>query len=162
MGWWRSENGLVIEPVIIAFLFGVSLWIAIADYRMMIIPDGINATLAVVGIIVSVFAFQQDWRWVIGSAIAVFLGFIAFASAYQRTRGISGLGMGDIKFLAAASTWVGLAGLPWLLLFACIGGLTHVIARQFAGFETARATRIPFGPYLSMALILVWSFKLAV
>jgi leader peptidase (prepilin peptidase) / N-methyltransferase len=162
MGSWWSEIRLMIEPAIIAFLCGVTLVIAIADCRKMIIPDGINAALAVAGFVVSVLVFQQDWRWVMGFAIAVFLMFVAFAEIYRRMRGASGIGMGDIKFLAAASTWVGAAGLPWLVLFACIGGLIHVLIRYFAGYEMARTTRIPFGPYLSMALVLVWSFKLAV
>jgi leader peptidase (prepilin peptidase) / N-methyltransferase len=152
----------MIEPAIIAFLCAVALMIAFADYRKMIIPDGINAALAAAGIMVSVSVFQQDWRSVIGSAVVVFLMFATFGQIYMRLRGVAGLGMGDIKFLTAASTWVGLTGLPWLVLFACIGGLVHVLARHFAGYEMAPATRIPFGPYLSMALVLVWSFRLAV
>jgi leader peptidase (prepilin peptidase)/N-methyltransferase len=161
MASWWSEFAMI-ESAIIAFLCGVALVIAVADYCKMIIPDGINAALAGAGVYVSVFAFQQDWRWVIWSAVAVFLIFTGFAQIYQRARGVSGLGMGDIKFLTAASTWVGFTGLPWLLLFACIGGLAHVLARHFTGYEVARATRIPFGPYLSMALVLVWSLKLAI
>jgi leader peptidase (prepilin peptidase) / N-methyltransferase len=155
-------SNAMVEPAIIAFLCGVALVIAIADYRKMIIPDDINAALALTGFMVSVFVFQHDWLWIVGSAIAVFLLFVAFAEIYRRLRGVSGLGLGDIKFLTAASTWIGTAGLPWLLMFACIGGLAHVLVRHFFGYEIARATRIPFGPYLSVALVLVWSLKLAV
>jgi leader peptidase (prepilin peptidase) / N-methyltransferase len=152
----------VLGAAIIIFLGFVTLTICLTDFRTMIIPDWINATVAVTGAAASIFLFKQDWFVVAGVAAATGVLFMALAKSYQQARGVSGLGMGDIKFLTAASTWVGISGLPWLILFACIGALAHVLVRQFAGHEIARFTRIPFGPYLSVALVLVWSLKLAV
>jgi leader peptidase (prepilin peptidase) / N-methyltransferase len=152
----------MINGAIVAFLVSVAAVICLTDFRKMIIPDWLNALLAVTGAAVSVFLFKQDWLVVIGSAAATGLLFLTIATGYQRLRGIPGLGMGDIKFLAAASTWVGWAGVPWLLLFACMGGLGHVLLRQTAGHQVERTTRIPFGPYLSMSLLMVWSLGLSI
>lgn len=148
--------------LIIAFLGTMSLVICIADFRKMIIPDWANALLAVAGVAVSVFMFKQDWRFVIVSAVATGLVFMTLAETYRRLRGVSGLGMGDVKFISAASTWIGWAGLPWLLLLACIGGLAHILVRHLAGHQMERMTRIPFGPYLSIGLVMVWCLGLSI
>lgn len=155
------DQNAVLNAAIAAFLVCTTLVICLTDFRKMIIPDWINALLAVAGATISIFAFQQHWFVVLGAAVATGLLFMALAKIYHRLRGFSGLGMGDIKFLAAASTWIGAAGLPWLLLFACVAGLIHVLVRQVAGQEVDRLTRIPFGPYLSGGLVLVWSLGLS-
>jgi leader peptidase (prepilin peptidase) / N-methyltransferase len=151
----------MLNKMFLVFLITIALLICVTDFRKMIIPDWINALLAATGAIVSVFVFRQNWTVVLGAAVLTGLSFMTVAGAYRGLRGVSGLGMGDIKFLAAASTWIGVAGLPWLLLFACIGGLAHVLVRHLAGHEMERMTRIPFGPYLSAGLVLVWSLGLS-
>lgn len=156
------DTGGMTNALVIAFLGGIAAIICVTDFRKMIIPDWVNALLAATGSIVAVIVFKQDWKIVLGAAALTGLLFMALAETYRRLSGVSGLGMGDIKFLAAASTWIGAAGLPWLLMFACIGGLAHVLVRHFAGHDLQRVSRIPFGPYLSSGLVLVWTFGLSV
>jgi leader peptidase (prepilin peptidase) / N-methyltransferase len=53
---------------------------------------------------------------------------LSFAS-----RKIQGLVLGDVKFLAAAEIWVGVAGLPVLLLVAALTALACAAVMQLAG-----------------------------
>jgi leader peptidase (prepilin peptidase)/N-methyltransferase len=65
----------------------------------------------------------------------------------------SGLGLGDVKFLAAAGIWVGLAGLPMLLLAAALTALACVGIMQLAGRPLTGQTSISFGPFLAIGLL---------
>jgi leader peptidase (prepilin peptidase) / N-methyltransferase len=156
------SSDVMIHGALIAFLGVIAAVICWVDFRKMIIPDWTNGLPAVTGFLVSVFLFKQSWHVVLGAAVVTGFLFTALAATYRRLRAVSGLGMGDIKFIAAASTWVGWGGLPWRVLLACIGGLAHVIVRHLAGHDMHAMTRIPFGPYLSVGLITVWSLGLSI
>ncbi len=52
---------------------------------------------------------------------------------YFALRKIQGLGLGDVKFLAAAGVWVGVSGLPMLLLVAALTALVCAGVMQLAG-----------------------------
>ena len=99
-------QGAVTNGLIAAFLGGIAAVICVTDFSKMIIPDWINAVLAVMGAAVSILVFKQDWFVVLGTAAFTGVFFIVLAESYRRLRGVSGLGMGDVKFLAAASTWI--------------------------------------------------------
>jgi leader peptidase (prepilin peptidase)/N-methyltransferase len=73
---------------------------------------------------------------------------------YFGWRKIQGLGLGDVKFLAAAGIWIGVAGLPILLLFAALTALAAAAVMQLAGRDMTRQTSLPFGPFLTIGLLL--------
>jgi leader peptidase (prepilin peptidase)/N-methyltransferase len=73
---------------------------------------------------------------------------------YFGWRKIQGLGLGDVKFLAAAGIWIGLAGLPTLLLTAALTALAAAAVMQYAGRDMNRGTSLPFGPFLTIGLLL--------
>jgi leader peptidase (prepilin peptidase)/N-methyltransferase len=73
---------------------------------------------------------------------------------YFVLRKIQGLGLGDVKFLSAAGTWIGIAGLPTLLLIATLIALAAAGSLQLAGRDMTRQTSLPFGPFLAIGLLL--------
>lgn len=149
-----------LKIAVFVFLCSVAGMIAWTDYRKMIIPDWINLLTASSGIFVSVVLLRAPLLQVaLGSLVVLFLGWL-IARVYKGLRGHHALGMGDIKFLGAAAAWTGLVGMPWLLMIASFGGLTHIFVKGLLGHTTDRMTRIPFGPYLASGLILVWSLDL--
>jgi leader peptidase (prepilin peptidase)/N-methyltransferase len=72
---------------------------------------------------------------------------------YFAFRKIQGLGLGDVKFLAAAGLWTGVAGLPLLLMVAALTALACTGVMQLAGRQLTGQTSISFGPFLAIGLV---------
>ena len=126
-------------------------WIDLLDWRL---PDALTLPLLVIGL--------ADTWWLArdaivdhaaGCAIAA-LGLAALRAAYGRIRGREGLGLGDVKLLAAGAAWDGTAALPFVLLGAALAGLAFALAQH--GRRAAASTAIPFGPPLCLAIWIGW------
>jgi leader peptidase (prepilin peptidase)/N-methyltransferase len=89
-----------------------------------------------------------------GSGAAIGLIFWLLRRLYFEWRKIQGLGLGDVKFLAAAGIWIGVAGLPILLLIAALTALAAAAIMQLTGRAMTRRTSLPFGPFLTIGLLL--------
>jgi leader peptidase (prepilin peptidase) / N-methyltransferase len=137
----------------------IAICISWIDFRQQIIPDALNGALAFGGIA----ALAASEKITLADAVfGVLVGFLVpftLALAYQWLRGISGLGMGDIKFLAASGFWIGVTGLPWLILFASLSGLIFALAKLAVVGDVSTQTRLAFGPHLAVALFATWIFK---
>jgi leader peptidase (prepilin peptidase) / N-methyltransferase len=134
-------------------LLAVCLVIAVADLRRGIIPNWCNATLAVAGALLSL---QTSWALLESHLIDALLTLALFALvryAYLRWRGYAGIGLGDVKFLAAAALGVGLTGVQILLLIACLTGLAEVLARKVLGQSMTARSKVRFGPHLAFGLL---------
>jgi leader peptidase (prepilin peptidase)/N-methyltransferase len=134
-------------------LFGGVL--ALIDIRHGIIPDWLNLSIAGLGLAKVVTAGGS----VAGieaacEGAAVGLIFWLLRRLYFGLRKIQGLGLGDVKFLAAAGIWIGIAGLPILLLIAALTALAAAGIMQLAGRDMTRRTSVPFGPFLAIGLLL--------
>lgn len=130
---------------------GIGLMVAIAfiDLQFGIIPDGLNLLLAIVG---------AWWVWksggdfyiamvVSGSLLAVGL---FCALVYSRWRGLEMLGLGDVKFFAAAGLWLPFDMAPWFLVLAgAFGVLLSIVWRRAGGGK-----EFPFAPALCLSLII--------
>lgn len=119
----------------------------------------LNAVLAVTGI-----AFHWASEWLYASPDELLLGsllgaalFYAVRAVYLRLRGVEALGLGDVKFMAAAGLWVGIWGIAPLILIAALAALAVVLIRhgRSVASEAVRRRRIPFGPGLALGLIVV-------
>jgi len=129
--------------------------VAFIDFRYGIIPDRLNLAIAAVGLIKSVFADGA----IIGietalASVVVGITFWLLRRLYFTLRNIQGLGLGDVKFLAAATPWVGITGIPVLLLIAALTALIAIGGAQLAGQNVTRQTMLPFGPFLAAGLLL--------
>jgi leader peptidase (prepilin peptidase) / N-methyltransferase len=141
-------------------LLGVLLAIAVIDLRRQIIPDRLNLALLAGGLL---FAWASPAMSLQQSLIGTLSGAVFFAavrSAYFRLRGIHGLGLGDVKFLASAGSWVGVLGLPYIILLASIAGMALLAIQQLRGQTIAATTRLAFGPHLCLGLFTTWIFKM--
>lgn len=129
------------------------------SYRL---PNGLTLALAAAGLLTAASYGQGQF---LQSALAGLAGYAALflvATAYRWLRGHDGLGLGDAKLFGAAGTWIGLEGLPSVLLFASAAALVGVVLGQAVGFKATSLTRIPFGPFLAFGTWLVWLYGPAV
>lgn len=137
-------------------LCGLLLAITIIDARQHIIPDVLNGALAASGL---AFNASDAGAGVALEGLAVMAFFGLLALFYQRLRGRTGLGWGDVKFMGAATCWVGWMGIPLVTLVGSTTGIFYVLIQQAKSSNISPQTRIPFGPHLSLALLVVWFLK---
>jgi leader peptidase (prepilin peptidase) / N-methyltransferase len=143
-----------------AALCGLCCTLALIDLRHGIIPDGLNLAIAILGVAQAVvFGNPIDGFVALGDAAAVAAIFWLLRRLYFVLRRTDGLGLGDVKFLAAAATWVGVTGIPTLLLIATLTALAAAGGLQLAGRQVKRQTSMPFGPFLALGLLLTPAFQ---
>jgi len=129
--------------------------LAVIDLRRGIIPDGLNLSIAGLGLI-QTFVIDGAMSAIEAAAQGVAAGaiFLLLRLLYFVLRKIDGLGLGDVKFLAAAAIWIGLAGIPTLILIAAVTALAAAGGLQLAGQSMTRQSSLPFGPFLALGLLL--------
>ena len=141
----------------LAFLVPLGLLcvaIALIDIRHGIIPDGLNLSIAALGFLkVAAAGDFTACTEAIAEAVATGVVFLLLRQLYFSWRRIDGLGLGDVKLLAASAPWVGIAAIPMLLLIAALGALATMGGLHLAGRAMTRQTSLPFGPFLAIGLL---------
>jgi len=128
--------------------------LAVIDLRRGIMPDGLNLSVAGLGLAKAVVTGGAiGGVGAVTEAIAVGMTIWLFRRLYFALRKIEGLGLGDVKFLAASAPWVGIAGIPVLLSIAAFTALMAVGGVLLAGQKLTRETSLPFGPFLALGLL---------
>jgi leader peptidase (prepilin peptidase) / N-methyltransferase len=150
----------MIVLVSFASLCGLCAILAWIDIRDGIIPDWLNLAIAGVGlfkIITTVDPFAAIEP--IGEAVAIAALFWLLRRLYFVFRGVQGLGLGDVKFLGAAGIWVGIAGIPLVLLVATTLALACAGVMQLSGRALTAQTSLSFGPFLAAGLLVTSAFQ---
>ena len=146
------------------WLFGLLLAatvgaISVFDFRDQIISNALNGILACAGIGFQIIRQPEFLPQVLIGSLLVLLCFLAVRTYYFRSRGIAGLGLGDVKMAGASAVWINPFNLPVFLFLASGTALVSlpVFRRYDAHFRASG--RIPFGPFLGIGLISTWSLE---
>ncbi len=122
------------------------------DLDCRILPNEITLGGVVAGLVASAFVFPPG---LFSALIGVILGggvLWATGAAYERVRGVEGMGMGDVKMLAMIGA---VLGWPLMLLTlvgsSVVGGLVGAVLLAFKA--DARTTALPFGAFLAPAAL---------
>jgi len=126
------------------------LSLAWIDWDHLRLPDVLTLPLVVAGLLATWVLEPQAAADHAAAAALAYLAFRGIALAYRLLRGREGLGQGDAKLLAASGAWVGLAGLPGVVLGAALTALAVALGQRLVR-RTAADVPIPFGPYLALA-----------
>lgn len=111
-----------------------------------IIPNWLNRALAALGPTFSPMPLL--WSTSLGGCRRRRGSVSRVAYGDQEAQRIDALGLGNVKFGAAARLWVGHSDLFALVKGACVLALSYVLARRLNGGCWLRA-RIPLGPVLA-------------
>lgn len=141
-----------------ALLGSALIWLSLIDIRTMRLPDAVTLPLIVAGPAVAYALAGASLVWHLGSAAAGFLALYLIAWGYRLLRGRDGLGLGDAKLFAAAGGWLGLEGLPSVMLWGSGAALLVVLLVAIFDRPLAGTARIPFGPFIAIGFWLVWLF----
>ncbi len=141
----------VLDGLSLAALGGLLCLAAIVDFRHLILPD-----LALVPILLLAVAraFADIGPDPIDCLVGLLIGaggLFLIRSAYRQLRGVEGLGLGDVKLVGVAGSWIGWERLPDLLLIASLGTLICVVGASLIGRRSSTIDPWPFGPGLALA-----------
>lgn len=132
------------------------LLIALIDAEHFWLPDALTWPLAGTGLAVTgLMAGGAPWPQIAGVAVGFGLLWL-IAAAYRRVRGREGLGGGDPFLMGAIGGWVGWTGLPSVMIWACAGGFSLVLARMILRKAVSGEDRLPFGTFLALGAWMVW------
>ncbi|WP_019996596.1 prepilin peptidase [Aureimonas ureilytica] len=139
----------------LALLAPMLLLVGLVDGRTGRIPDALNAGIAGLGLLRLAMG-SPETLLAHGLDAAIVGGLLLLLRRLYRVwRGRTGLGLGDVKFLVAATLWTGLEALPLVVLLASLSGLAMVGLQALRGGAIRADRRLRFGPHLALALMAV-------
>lgn len=160
-------------------LFCLLYCISVIDMQHYLIPDVLSLGMLWCGLLFSVTGLTavSPVQAVTGCALA-WLMIWAVSQVYSILRKHEGLGSGDAKLFAAATAWLGLSQLPWLilcsagcgavlyaLLWRCQARRRPPLSSQLADHSASpgqhsgilsQAVYIPFGPAIALSTLLLF------
>lgn len=149
-------SGLVAYSLFALILLGVLARLAWIDFKTYRLPNALTLPLILIGLLQSNILSHSLIASLIGAALGYGV-FLAIELGFKSLRKIDGLGRGDAKLLAAGGAWCGWAGLPFIVLIASGAGLIYALLMPKEEDAALRKdTLIPFGPFLALAIALVW------
>ena len=152
---WRF--GLSFQALSAGTLFFFLLCLGVIDLETGYLPDKLTLPLLVLGL---VFSHLTGMPGVVDSLLGAVIGGGSFwltSAIYERLRGREGLGGGDVKLIAAGGAWCGWMALPPILLVASVAGLVFALGAMALGKkERSMTAELRFGPFLSLAIGLVY------
>lgn len=124
-------------------LFSILMVLAFIDWRTFEIPNGLNAAIAVLGLVQLVFDLQNWKLYVIGAfSVSLFFLLLWFLTAGK------GLGFGDVKLMAAAGLLLGWQRILLAMIVGSVAGaIIHIIRMKHGA-----GRRLAFGPYLAAGI----------
>lgn len=143
---------MMLTLLILLFTLPLTL-LTIIDWRSGYLPDELSFTLLVSGLLLNRANILTPFIFALLGAIIGFLLLWGLNLLFKHWRQHDCLGMGDAKLLAAIGAWLGWQSLPYVLLISA--GITLVITWMRLGKNTFLTTKIPYGPGLAVAGIVM-------
>jgi len=127
--------------------------LALIDWDTTLLPDFAVLPLGLAGLAGSYAGVTPHSLLVSAASAAVVLGLMGgLAWVFQRIKGDSGIGGGDLKLLAALATWWGLVGVLYVVLLASVVTVVwNLVWRRFKGLN--QQAEWPFGPAIAVAAL---------
>jgi len=147
------------DALVVTVIFGWALLaLAVMDLRSMFLADALTLPLIPAGLAVCLW-LEPDaiWTHMAGAAAGAAL-LAALSWIYFRLRGREGLGLGDVKLMAAAGAWVGVGGLGTVILWAVMVNALMLAPDALRGRPMSATTQVPLGTGLAMGLWLTWLY----
>ncbi|MEP1520367.1 A24 family peptidase [Ascidiaceihabitans sp.] len=145
-----GTNGMTLPMFLVVPLV---LLISVVDAMTYRIPDVCNLGVAVLG--AWHIAGQAELGLHVSAALCVGAVLWGLSAWYYRRFGRTGLGLGDVKFIAAATVWVGPLGLPYMLLIASSAGIVVALVGRKRLMGDGGQIAVPFGPFLAFGFFVV-------
>jgi leader peptidase (prepilin peptidase) / N-methyltransferase len=134
------------NSVIYSILISLLIVISIIDLKHKIIPDRLNITVAILGIIFILL----DKTLLFDRLIGLGIGLLLFLTIAVLTNAMGG---GDIKLMAVLGLVFGIRGILFITLFSFVIGAIISVALLIMKIKS-RKDEIPFGPFISLSALI--------
>lgn len=166
VGWiylWSPQADLYTQIMFFSdlYFFWTLVVLTFINLEFRIIPDRFSLGNWAIAVLIAVFNWFKFDAPLTDALLGGALGFGLFFSIgwfYEKLKKVEGLGFGDVKMMGWLGTWLGITGLPVLVLTASLTGLlvgVIVMIKEKGNLKTA----IPFGPFLALGAVVVWTLK---
>jgi leader peptidase (prepilin peptidase)/N-methyltransferase len=146
---------LLVDPSPAGLAGAMLGWILIAllalDLEHLWLPDRLTLPLLGLGLVFGAGTLADR---LLGAALGGG-ALLVMSLLYRRLRGRDGLGLGDVKLMAALGSWLSPAMLGPLLLLAALAGLALVWVRTRRA-DGDMSVPVPFGACLALAAFPLW------
>jgi leader peptidase (prepilin peptidase)/N-methyltransferase len=151
-------GGPSLQTLVSMILVSALVVLSLIDLEHHLLPDAITLPGIALGLAASFLPGSSIGPLSAAAAAAGgWLAFAAVARAYERTRGIEGLGQGDWKMAAMLGAFLGWQKMLLTVLFASIAGtVVGLFLMALRGRDMRYA--LPFGTFLGVGAILVMFF----
>lgn len=143
----------------LAVFCGAMIICTLTDMQWMMIPNAITYPLILSG---PIWAYFHPILTLQSSILGIAVGgglFYLIGVLYQLIRKRVGLGLGDVKLLAAIGAYLGVEALTPTILVSCIGALLGIGCLAVIGrFHWSKP--IPYGPFLALGAVFQIFFDL--
>ena len=156
------QYGLTPTAAVVYFTCATLIVLSFIDYDFYILPNVITLPGIIFGLVLSVVSEFTNWFTapVTSGMVYSLLGILAgggflylISEVYFRLRKVEGLGMGDVKLLAAVGAIFGPeAALYTIFIGSLFGSILGLLLILVAGRKMSQ--HLPFGPYLALATVL--------
>ena len=156
--------GLGFDFVLVCIIFLILIIIFLIDLKHYIIPDSLNFSLILIGIIKN-FTTQDLLKFnynLFDSLLGGALGYLIIwliIFIYKKIRNKEAMGLGDAKLLSAFGFLLGIKSIFIILFVASVLGLIFVLPSLLLK-NRSTGSIIPFGPFIILAAILEYFFNL--
>ncbi|MFA5040639.1 MAG: A24 family peptidase [Bdellovibrionales bacterium] len=130
--------------------------IALIDFHFGVIPDELNILLGSCGFLFILTRGSDVFMGMIVSGALLLIG-LFFALVYSKWRGREMLGLGDVKFFAAAGIWIHAHTAPTFLALSGAFGLVFTLLWRRISDEK----QFPFAPALCLSLAICILYRAA-
>lgn len=145
-----SFHGFTWEALLLALLGSQIVVLCIIDFEHRIIPDELQITMGLTGVVYGLLTELHIATMVIGMLLGGLMG-LALQKGFKWWKKQDGLGMGDVKFMAVAGIWLGAAPLIPFFFYGGVLGIFSALLWRFVNDDP----RFPFGPALALSLFML-------
>ena len=162
LGTALSFTANFLDLILLSSIFYIFIVIFVIDVKYYIIPDSLNFSLILIGILknflpATLLNLNQDmFQSLIGGAAGYLLIWIIIF-LYKKIKNVEAMGLGDAKLLSGLGFIFGLKSIFVILFTASILGLLYSIPKLLKG-KSSLKTAIPFGPFLIIGTVICYLY----
>lgn len=159
------RTGPAVGSLLLAALVSMTIALIFIDADVQLLPDAIDLPGVAIGLALSILPSKPASlvlapnlaQSVLGALVGAGL-LLAIAYLYRWTRGIDGMGLGDVKMLAMIGAVLGVGAIFAVLLLASVAGALIGVVIMLAGRSKNLQFALPFGVFLGLAFLTVLFF----